>query len=301
MGWVLLSESDKLLVRYLLGDLSPQQRETLEREWFTSDEAWNALKAAENDLIDAYARNGLSQQDRAQFERHFLASPYMRQRVNFALALRKTGRKGGGPRVLDSSGSRPSWAVLGLNRLSGLSSGRRIVLGLAGILAATFVSLSLLQIHRQHSELVITHSDRDELQRKVDQLQRSGASSSGSLASSADTVSILVRPHLLRDGESDAASRILRIPPGTPFVNLVFAVEHGEYADYEIIVSPAGDRPVVRHKGLKIRSNPNGVNVIELHLAADLLPTADFVATLRGRDAHGKWEVADSYEFSVSR
>ena len=42
-----------MLEKYLLGDLPEPERERLEKEYFTNDDAWELLAAIENELIDS--------------------------------------------------------------------------------------------------------------------------------------------------------------------------------------------------------------------------------------------------------
>ena len=45
-----------LMVRYLLGDLSDQERERLEQIYFADDDAFAQLSALEDELVDDYVR-----------------------------------------------------------------------------------------------------------------------------------------------------------------------------------------------------------------------------------------------------
>ena len=74
-------------VRYLLGDLSDAERDALEERYFTDEDAFLELKAAEDDLIDAYSRGTLPAAHRPAFEARYLASDTGRARVEFARAL----------------------------------------------------------------------------------------------------------------------------------------------------------------------------------------------------------------------
>src|SRR5258708_10755197 len=76
-----------LLQRYLLGNLSEEERVRVEDRAFADPAYLGALEAAEADLMDAYVRGELPQSDRRQFERLFLTSRQRRNRVEFARAL----------------------------------------------------------------------------------------------------------------------------------------------------------------------------------------------------------------------
>src|SRR5215831_2238364 len=76
-----------LLTNYLLGKLSEEEGVHVEDRAFADAAYLGELEAAEADLIDAYVRGDLTQSDRREFERRFLASPGRRGKVEFAVAL----------------------------------------------------------------------------------------------------------------------------------------------------------------------------------------------------------------------
>src|SRR5215510_7279786 len=79
--------NEKLIARYLLGELPEEQQVAIEDRAFTDKDYLALVTAVENDLIDEYVRNELSATERRQFETRFLASAERRKRVEFAKAL----------------------------------------------------------------------------------------------------------------------------------------------------------------------------------------------------------------------
>jgi hypothetical protein len=75
--------------RYLLGDLSEQEREQVEQRLMSDDDLYQQLLVAEDELIDEYVSDELPEQERAKFSRHFLSVPELRQDVKFAASLKK--------------------------------------------------------------------------------------------------------------------------------------------------------------------------------------------------------------------
>ena len=80
--------NSRLLVQYLLGELSPVDREWVERQYFMNPKVWQLLLETEYDLIDAYMYGQLSKDERQHFEDYFMASPQIRRRVELALLLK---------------------------------------------------------------------------------------------------------------------------------------------------------------------------------------------------------------------
>ncbi|HEX6204174.1 MAG TPA: hypothetical protein VF100_14335, partial [Thermoanaerobaculia bacterium] len=84
---------DDRAARYLLGLLPDAERERWEESLLSDRHAFDATLAAENDLVDAYARGELGRRERAAFERSFLVRERIGERLAFARALAAaTGR-----------------------------------------------------------------------------------------------------------------------------------------------------------------------------------------------------------------
>lgn len=81
------ADREALLRAYLLGTLSPEEQEPIDRQVVEDEVAHEELLATQDDLIHAYLAGGLSDADRERFESHFLASPRRRERVAFIRSL----------------------------------------------------------------------------------------------------------------------------------------------------------------------------------------------------------------------
>lgn len=80
-------ESGGSLRRYLLGQMSEAEEARVEREYLGSDDALEALRALEDELIEEYVAGTLEPAERDRFERLFLASPARLERLVFLRAL----------------------------------------------------------------------------------------------------------------------------------------------------------------------------------------------------------------------
>jgi len=85
------ADSEKVMIRYLLGDVPEDEQIRVEERFFTDDEYFEQLLALEDDLIDDYVNGELTDREREQFEEYFLASPTRRQRVEFAKTFMRAG------------------------------------------------------------------------------------------------------------------------------------------------------------------------------------------------------------------
>jgi hypothetical protein len=81
------ADNEKLLTRYLLGNLPEEQQLQVEGEFLSDDQRYERLLALENELFYDYAQNKLAPDEREQFEKRFLSSEQNRKRAMIALAL----------------------------------------------------------------------------------------------------------------------------------------------------------------------------------------------------------------------
>ena len=78
---------DKLIAQYLLGELSEEERDRFEEQFFSDDLFFQKVEAARDQLIEDYLRGGLSGRDRERFDAYFLSSPSRREKVETMRAL----------------------------------------------------------------------------------------------------------------------------------------------------------------------------------------------------------------------
>src|SRR5262249_24103405 len=81
------SVSDALLVRYLLGELAPDEAEPLDQRSIADDHFLLRLAEVEHGLVDSYVLGKLSAENAARFKSFYLSSPLRVQRVAFAEAF----------------------------------------------------------------------------------------------------------------------------------------------------------------------------------------------------------------------
>jgi hypothetical protein len=75
--------------RYLLGELDEPEQEAFERRLMESDEHFQELLIAEDELVDDYCARKLSASQEEKYRRHFLVTPERRRQHRFGVALRE--------------------------------------------------------------------------------------------------------------------------------------------------------------------------------------------------------------------
>jgi len=79
--------NEKLIVQYLLGELTEEQQVEIEDRAFQDQQYMQSILAVESDLIDEYVHDEIPPERLRKFERHFLASDERLRKVEFANAL----------------------------------------------------------------------------------------------------------------------------------------------------------------------------------------------------------------------
>ncbi len=72
---------ERVLVEYLCGELAEPEQSAFEELCFTDESFYEQLSVVENDLIDRYLQNMLSESERKNFEEKYLITPGRRKRV----------------------------------------------------------------------------------------------------------------------------------------------------------------------------------------------------------------------------
>lgn len=80
-------DEEKLIARYLLGDMESEERDELEIVFFGSDESVEKLEMVRYHLIDRYLAGSLSAAERERFESYLLDSADNREKLRFARTL----------------------------------------------------------------------------------------------------------------------------------------------------------------------------------------------------------------------
>lgn len=80
---------ESVIRRYLLSDVTEDEREDIEERTMTDDEFFDHVNAHRHELVDQYVDEGMSKEERARFEKLFLSTPQGRQQIAFARALRQ--------------------------------------------------------------------------------------------------------------------------------------------------------------------------------------------------------------------
>jgi anti-sigma factor RsiW len=312
-----LAFADKdTLTRYVLGDLSPEDRQRLEEEYLADDAVWEQLGTVENDLIDSYVRGDLPEQHREQLEQHFLDSHEKYERVEVArLLMDNKIRRSITAAPVEYHKQHDSWLEWLVEFAGGRQRAVKFVVGAIAApgLAVVAVAAFLIPQNRHlQTELGRLQSQQAALQSHIEQLEQqsriasAGENTAGNSTRDLDqrepaTISALLIPGLSRQTEQQNTSGVLQIPATASWVRLMLDLQRDQYRQYQVVIeTPEGNR-VGRAEGLASEPGKQGGRIVSVRLASQALKKGDYVITLSGQKAGGGLEVVDSYSLSVIR
>lgn len=320
------------IVRYLLGDLSEQEQVEVENRAFSDADYLQNILAVEADLIDEYARGGLYQDERRQFETRFLASSERRQKVDFAKALaRVTGES-----VATETIRRPAPAVTAKWRHSfialvrGASPAVRFSFAAASVVFVIGIALLVAQTVKLRGEIAQLQAERQEQQRNrqtleqqfADERARNQELASGfqreqqqrerneelirelehrrdeseDKPSQPTVLSFVLLPGVSRSG---GALEQLTVPRAARLVEFQIGIERGdEYKSFGVELLTEGGQHLWSQKDLSPRSRRAG-RVVVLNLPARLLGAGKYELSLKGVTDERKTEDVGFYYFEV--
>ena len=292
------SDLSSVITRYILGQLSQEERARLEEEYFANSDLFEEIVAAENDLIDAYVAGKLRGDDLLQFENHFLTTAERRERVAFARSLLK-GKSAENP----SRGSTLQTVPANWRFLSLFSVGRAVAAAVILVLLASSLWLAVKGV-RLGRELKEIRSSQARLEQQRQELQQKTAELEAQLAQRQAPPTPRYRP---QTGEpiialtlsanmprGHAKPNILPLSHEISSVVLMLETQSGPFVNYEIALETPEGTPVLRKKGLTSWASVQG-RLVEVQLPAYILQRGDYVIRLMDQRGH---EV-DAYSFRV--
>lgn len=300
-------DSDDLIERYLLGELSVAERTALENEYLVDKAKYDQVCRIEDDLLYRYARGALSPSDRERVERQYLTNPWRRRHLEFAKALAQ---------VIDGelatrSAAKRTTDVSWMTRLDALPHSLRGVLRLAPAVAAILVvfagswlaiETSRLRVRlREARHEVEAQQQRAQAQaRQITELdtqykrlteehesllaQLQAAQKTGSSHMVFLTLSV-------EEFRSSGArgTRTLVIPRGAAGARLRLNLPENAFPSYRMTLTTEDGSEAFRKNGLKPRADKAGDFVI-VNLPASKLTNGESVLSLSGISPTGEAE-----------
>jgi len=319
--------------RFLLGGGTEAERERLEAEFFTDDDAFQQMIAAEDDLIDAYARGELTDSERWQFEQRFMNSSADRERVCFARAFAATAPQTAPPVTTPS----PSFFA----SIFGNTTVLRVAFAALAIAALVGFPWLLVERSRMNRELVELREQHTRLSQQTQALQRAAEAEKlkntetlaqlkdlqDRLAATGSQNTKAVPEHGKRNEKIDSGStyavdvrnestrenvvfdvnpgatrggagNTLRVSKSAKSIMLRLGLEaESSSEEYRVVIETAEGRPV-KSMDFKVASGSHDRVKLPV-LSARELRAGDYVLTLSGKQTDNTFERVASYSFRV--
>lgn len=277
---------DERLIRYLVGSLDDQTTERFDELSIADDAFATRLRAAEDDLVDAYVRGDLSADVRDSFESRYLSAPAGRDKVRFAEALLahqiqaaavdarapNAGlRSDRGPWV-------PPWAM---------AAAAMLVLAVGGY---WLVEVSPVQAPTQPAQLPRAEAATQPAAPGVPSPQGSEP-----LPRSARVLSFVLLPPTR--GVSEPPT--LAVPSDATKVEVRVVLESDDFPRYQVALKDPGTDLILWRSARIKPSSLRGDRILPVTLDATLLKPRRYALELTGYRAAGEAELVSSYPFRV--
>jgi hypothetical protein len=316
-----MDESEQIITRYLLGELSAGEQTALEEKYFNDQKLFDRVLQVENDLVDKHARGLLSPETRGRFESHYLAHPTRRERAKFAAALAAKVDQSNAIAVASSTVAESWWS-----RLVAPMRGMKLVWAYSIILLvlAAGAFWFLIEDRRLHQELAKTEAERamqaqrehelkdqveseqqrsQQLSAELDRLragqQTIQPSPTPTINSAPSFVSLALTIGSVR-GVDTGPHVTLVIPEGTRQVRIQLNLKDNDYQSYQAMLQPAGAKEIFSRHGLQARTNKSGAS-LALIIHANKFATGDYILTLKGVTQNGEVEDVSKSLFRVEK
>lgn len=326
-----MSETEKrdtAEMRYVLGDLSEDEKTRMEEAFLTDDAKFDELELAEDELVDAYVSNELSHEERRRFNARLKSSPRLVERVSFARTLAEKAdslSQESEPsiepaRLFSSPTAKPKARWWGGYFAQRPAFGMPLAACAMLILVVGIVLVSGWLRLRSESER--RASEQADLQRQKEALQQStnlresptpDSQQSTNLRESTNQdlqrstnlrepqtrqpvlATVFLRPGSLRGSGGQPE---LTIGAKTTNARLQLALEKNDYPTYSATIKTPEGRVVFRKNGLKPHNGGSGAHLL-LSVPARSLAEGDYIAHVDGVTASGQVESVNDYPFRV--
>lgn len=324
--------------QYILGEMSEEWREQIERRLISRDDYFEELLIAEEELTDDFVGERLTDPALTTFRRSFLSVPELRQDVKFAKALRRHAAEHAQRQALQPpDGRSPPF----LARHSSFFRQPAVGFALAAALLLAICSAAWmaaqnrrlreqvaqlraretpqqtpqtefqaqLALERERGEMLAARLSREqeqraEAERKLEEAVRQQARSrreqtTGSATGSVAAAVFTLTPGIVR-GEGEGQKRISR-PPGGGHLVARLDLPADEYRSYRASLQTLDGKELHSLPNLRARANGGGKVIPFPFPSTRLAPSNDYQIVLSGRTPNGAYEDVGTYYFRVVR
>jgi hypothetical protein len=280
--------SPELIRHYLLGDLDEDERDKIEAQLLTDEGMLAALSDAQDELIDDYASDVLSDRERGLFDTNFVLTPERLHKLRLSTVLAKYTEVN-----FSQTQSMQASAPLNLRqRFFAFVQRRR----LAVAISFGFVLLITGYLGWKVYERYDLEKKAAELRIKQETVEKDLAKlNSQDLSARQSSMSVLSLRPLLR-GSKDV-NRVA-ISAGSEILQLKLEMYENEFSVYQAVIETDEGIGLYSINNLKAQTN-DGRKVVVLYLPSHLLQSGSYQIHLRGISAQQQTSDIGAYPFQV--
>jgi hypothetical protein len=296
--------NDEALKQYLLGEISDNDGDRIERRYLADRDFFDQLLAVEDDLVDEYVGQELSPEERKQFERKLLATPKQREKLQNARNFHESMRSN------RTRAKTNSWFGIFGYRVPAMAAALALLLltiGIGWLLVRERQLNATLQ--QMKSERAAVQQREQELQTKLqdnerqnselrDQLRNVPPAESSKQSTLTPAIATFVLSLNSSRGGGEASSFTLKKDIAT--IQLEVPLANTEYSAYQSELQSADGTSVLKIPNLKMRRTANG-NVVLFRISSRIFKGRDYVLKISGVSSNGQLEDAGFYSFRIVR
>jgi hypothetical protein len=278
------NDQELSLRRYLLAEMDDAERERIEERLFADEGFAEELEQAESRLIDDYAFNVLTPQDREKFERNFILNDERCNDLLFARAMDsylETQTASAPKQVAARRGPLPLNKVrlsIRTHRKWGGAAAAAIMLLIIG------VPLGIWWL-RQKEQLRLLELRRERIERLVLELNRRPFSQQTLALPSVDLE--LQSTQLRGSGQMEQ----VEIDNDVKVLNLGLLLPTDEHPKYSVVVKTVDGNKLFSVDDLLPEKNQGGSSVL-VRVPTEVLPTNDYQLDLNGMNPNGQTTIS---------
>jgi hypothetical protein len=321
------TDSQTVAKQYLLGLLADDEVARLEELYFSDDALFEAIEIAEDELIDAYVRGRLSDEDRGLFEKSLATSKRLSDRVHFGMLLKDRAS----PRLaaISTSRSQTTWWYAFFETLFNQGPALKVAAAACVLVIVLGGSGLVIQSIRLRNESHRVAAARSELEQKQKEFEREITvlkSNSNQLLAEVQqekTAKEQVQQELRNVKEQAAQTRqqlegpgiasiillsglsrsptdiaVLSVSPRQAIVRLELILDFDEYSTYSVSIQSADGRELVSRKGRRAHG-PVSQRTVSVEFPSHVLPEGSYAAKLSGLTSSKSYEPVAGYRFRL--
>jgi hypothetical protein len=285
------SEEEVLLRNYLLGGLNEATREQLEERLLCDDDFAERLSAAQDDLIDDYVFEALSEGERASFDKNFIIDEERRRKMRFVQAMEIYVGEHEETQPRTRVETLPPLTPTGVP-LSFFRTHKAWITVSAFVLLLLFFTPAILRRLRTPDQAALLRERRASIERQVAELNRPPE---GQSVQSLPAFELALQPSRLRE---DGGLQRATLTNDVKLLALKLSLPQVRHENYSAVVLTVEGEELFAVNNLKSEVDA-GLAAVRLNIPTEFLATSDYQIQLRAVAADGSSAETGRYSFRV--